>query len=35
MDKQVRDFVTEKTRALLASATCCKEAAGRGYRVHR
>ena len=26
MDKQVRDFVTEKTRALLASATCCKEA---------
>ena len=24
MDKQVRDFVTEKTRALLASATCCR-----------
>ena len=26
MKKQVQDFVTEKTKALLASGTCCAEA---------
>ena len=26
MDKQVLDFVTEQTHALIAAPSCCKEA---------
>ena len=26
MDKQILDFVTEKTNALIAAPSCCKEA---------